>query len=142
MPHQFPGPAMSSRKASLVILCVYPSFKLYLIYHTHQCFRPEGFLESAFIAPVAQKYLKYATNSVLLPSLDGDYPLKGLYAMILLSVHCFFFDDFDFVLIINDSIRLNEHSPLIYRVDMLNLLCFPMITTGNHCKFSWKTLIM
>lgn len=61
--------------------------------------------------------------------------------MILLSVR-HFFDYFDFVLIINDSIRLNEHSLLIYRVDMLNLLCFPMITTGNRCKFSWKTLIM
>ncbi|KIJ89647.1 hypothetical protein K443DRAFT_126719, partial [Laccaria amethystina LaAM-08-1] len=46
---------------------------------------PDGFLESKFIAPVAQHYLNYAKNSVLHPLLGAKHPPKGLYAMILVS---------------------------------------------------------
>jgi hypothetical protein len=39
--------------------------------------------------PIAQKYLKYASNSVLTSSIDQKHPPKGLYALILVAVRLF-----------------------------------------------------
>ncbi|KAF8235146.1 hypothetical protein L208DRAFT_1258301, partial [Tricholoma matsutake] len=47
---------------------------------------PDGFLQSKFIAPVADKFLGYAKNSVLQPALNASNPPKGLYALILTAV--------------------------------------------------------
>ncbi|PPQ84739.1 hypothetical protein CVT26_014749, partial [Gymnopilus dilepis] len=47
---------------------------------------PSRFLPSAFIAPVAKRYLSCASNSVLDPSISRKNPPKGLYASILTAV--------------------------------------------------------
>ena len=39
--------------------------------------------------PIAQKYLKYASNSVLTPPINQKHPPKGLYALILVAVRRF-----------------------------------------------------
>ncbi|KAF9472995.1 hypothetical protein BDN70DRAFT_967282 [Pholiota conissans] len=44
------------------------------------------FLESDFITPVAQKFLKYAANSAMRPAIDGENPPKDVYALILLAI--------------------------------------------------------
>ena len=48
---------------------------------------PGAFLGSKFIEPFAKKYLSYAAESILTPALDGKYPPKGLYALLLVAVH-------------------------------------------------------
>lgn len=39
--------------------------------------------------PIAQKYIKYASNSVLTPPINQKHPPKGLYALILVAVRLF-----------------------------------------------------
>ncbi|KAI9436717.1 hypothetical protein H4582DRAFT_1816412, partial [Lactarius indigo] len=48
--------------------------------------KPDGFLRSQFILPVAETYLSFASRSVLRPSLGPKSPPKGLYVMILTAV--------------------------------------------------------
>ncbi|KAH8979307.1 hypothetical protein EDB92DRAFT_390096 [Lactarius akahatsu] len=48
--------------------------------------KPNGFLRSPFILPVAETYLGFASRSVLRPSLGPKSPPKGLYVMILTAV--------------------------------------------------------
>ncbi|KAH8977244.1 hypothetical protein EDB86DRAFT_3092825 [Lactarius hatsudake] len=48
--------------------------------------KPDGFLRSPFILPVAETYLGFASRSVLHPSLGPKSPPKGLYVMILTAV--------------------------------------------------------
>ncbi|KAH9019688.1 hypothetical protein EDB85DRAFT_2153576 [Lactarius pseudohatsudake] len=48
--------------------------------------KPDGFLRSQFILPVAKTYLGFASRSVLRPSLGPKSPPRGLYVMILTAV--------------------------------------------------------
>ncbi|KAH8979009.1 hypothetical protein EDB86DRAFT_3089646 [Lactarius hatsudake] len=48
--------------------------------------KPDGFLRSQFILPVAKTYASFAEKSVLHPSLGPRNPPKGLYAMVLTAV--------------------------------------------------------
>ncbi|KAH8985195.1 hypothetical protein EDB92DRAFT_2029478 [Lactarius akahatsu] len=48
--------------------------------------KPNWFLHSPFILPVAETYLGFASRSVLRPSLGPKSPPKGLYVMILTAV--------------------------------------------------------
>ncbi|KAH9029570.1 hypothetical protein EDB85DRAFT_2147190 [Lactarius pseudohatsudake] len=48
--------------------------------------RPDGFLRSQFILPIAETYIGFSTKSVLSPSLGPRNPPKGLYAVILTVV--------------------------------------------------------
>ncbi|KAH9014755.1 hypothetical protein EDB85DRAFT_1876224 [Lactarius pseudohatsudake] len=48
--------------------------------------RPDGFLRSQFILPIAETYIGFSTKSVLSPSLGPRNPPKGLYAVILTAV--------------------------------------------------------
>ncbi|KAH9178032.1 hypothetical protein EDB89DRAFT_2064412 [Lactarius sanguifluus] len=48
--------------------------------------RPDGFLHSQFILPIAETYMGFSTKSVLAPSLGPRNPPKGLYAVILTAV--------------------------------------------------------
>ncbi|KAH9066943.1 hypothetical protein EDB83DRAFT_2519259 [Lactarius deliciosus] len=48
--------------------------------------RPDGFLRSQFILPVAETYMGFSAKSVLSPSLGPRNPPKGLYAIILTAV--------------------------------------------------------
>ncbi|KAI9440159.1 hypothetical protein BJY52DRAFT_1195572 [Lactarius psammicola] len=50
--------------------------------------KPDGFLRSHFILPVAETYMGFASRSVLHPSLGSKNPPMGLYAMILTAVKC------------------------------------------------------
>ncbi|KAH9008157.1 hypothetical protein EDB83DRAFT_2681535 [Lactarius deliciosus] len=50
------------------------------------CPKPDGFLCSQFILPVAKTYVNFAEKSVLHPSLGPRNPPKGLYAMVLTAV--------------------------------------------------------
>ncbi|KAH9013111.1 hypothetical protein EDB85DRAFT_2098465 [Lactarius pseudohatsudake] len=50
------------------------------------CPKPDGFLRSQFILPVAKTYASFAEKSVLHPSLGPRNPPKGLYAMVLTAV--------------------------------------------------------
>ncbi|KAH9025701.1 hypothetical protein EDB83DRAFT_2656378 [Lactarius deliciosus] len=50
------------------------------------CPKPDGFLRSQFILPVAKTYVNFAEKSVLHPSLGPRNPPKGLYAMVLTAV--------------------------------------------------------
>ncbi|KAH9160095.1 hypothetical protein EDB89DRAFT_2082498 [Lactarius sanguifluus] len=48
--------------------------------------KPDGFLCSQFILPVAKTYLGFASRSVLRPTLGAKSPPRGLYVMILTVV--------------------------------------------------------
>ncbi|KAH8979527.1 hypothetical protein EDB86DRAFT_3140234 [Lactarius hatsudake] len=48
--------------------------------------KPDGFLRSQFILPVAKTYLGFASRSVLHPTLGPKSPPRGLYVMILTAV--------------------------------------------------------
>ncbi|KAH9168954.1 hypothetical protein EDB89DRAFT_1825933, partial [Lactarius sanguifluus] len=48
--------------------------------------KPDGFLRSQFILPVAKTYLGFALRSVLHPTLGAKSPPRGLYVMILTAV--------------------------------------------------------
>ncbi|KAH9015023.1 hypothetical protein EDB84DRAFT_1635082 [Lactarius hengduanensis] len=48
--------------------------------------RPDGFLRSQFILPIAETYMGFSAKSVLSPSLGPRNPPKGLYAIILTAV--------------------------------------------------------
>ncbi|KAH9172314.1 hypothetical protein EDB89DRAFT_2069978 [Lactarius sanguifluus] len=48
--------------------------------------KPDGFLRSQFILPVAKTYLGFASRSVLRPTLGAKSPPRGLYVMILTAV--------------------------------------------------------
>ncbi|KAF8256387.1 hypothetical protein EI94DRAFT_1711676 [Lactarius quietus] len=50
------------------------------------CPKPDGFLRSRFILPIARSYMSLAAKSALQPSLGPRNPLLGLYAMILTAV--------------------------------------------------------
>ncbi|KAH9162587.1 hypothetical protein EDB89DRAFT_1860711, partial [Lactarius sanguifluus] len=48
--------------------------------------KPDGFLRSQFILPVAKTYLGFASRSVLRPSLGPKSPPRGVYVMILTAM--------------------------------------------------------
>ncbi|KAH9169309.1 hypothetical protein EDB89DRAFT_2073150 [Lactarius sanguifluus] len=69
-------------------------YDIYSLYHHYRNFwggpgfadKPDGFLRSQFILPVAKTYLGFASRSVLRPTLGAKSPPRGLYVMILTAV--------------------------------------------------------
>ena len=101
---------------------------------------PDGFLQSEFVAPIAQQFLRYAKNLVLDPVLDAKNPPKSLYALILIAVGNSFFS----LVACADEYLCRWSGPLLctYKAHTYNLLHSCMKHTGNHFKSSTITLIL
>jgi len=101
---------------------------------------PDGFLQSEFIAPIAEQFLGYAKNSVLRPALDARNPPKGLYALILVAVR----SPFLAFVTCADEYLCRWSGPLLRtcRAPTSNPLCLRTKHTGDRFKSSTVTSIV
>jgi hypothetical protein len=117
---------------SSTVLFWLPYAQLIQISMTHQ--PPDGFLQSTFITPIAQRFLGYAKNSVLYPVLNAGNPPRGLYSLILTAVSQPFLapstpaEELVF--------RWSERSSHTCKAPTLNLPSLCMTNTGEHFKSS------
>ena len=101
---------------------------------------PDGFLQTEFIAPIAEQFLGYAKNSVLHPALSAKSPPKGLYGLILVAVRSHFL-----TFVTHADKCLYRLSGLLLRTCMAptsNLRSSCTKNTGDHFKSSMVTLIV